>query len=653
MVSLSSRVAPLLALVTLNLCPPICFAQGPGAAAAVASDWPVSFARCHPVPLRNVETRGFLGDRVTRNGASVLRGVETPLPRGFEARAAGAEPGPETRRLAADSDLYKWMEGAAYMLAITGDKEIEHQLERIGALVIKNQKPDGYINTQVPPALRFDPKINHDLYTAGHFFEAAVAHYRATGRSTLLNAARRWADYLIKEYESGNPYFQTIAQREHSEYELGFLRLYRATGDERYLNLASKLTRLIPAGPELFSGQYAGRSHAVRVNYLLAAYADLALETGRAEWKQNLEDVWTDIVQNRSFITGGVSVSERYPAPHVLPQAIDNPDRDIAETCTSISLMMFAWRMHSLTGQSKYFDQIETTLYNHFLSGPSFDQMATFYYNPLKLTEDMKGKKDNGTPASRRTRMPAIHKTACCLPNEWRFFGALGEYIYSFDDKGLFVNLYTSGKVRQKLAGGSEAALSVETNYPHDGRIVLRIEGKQPAHYALRLRVPKWATGAAVQTGSAKPKPATPGEYTVLDRNWKPGDTVVLNLPMQPRMILPDPREKDNAGQAVLARGPLVYCMEQNDVAFPIQEARWALQPEEAPRKVKPEWQPSLLGGIHVLKAPGTVGGQTRELVLIPYYAHANRAEDTWWITFLPLPASGSRPPGSAALASR
>ncbi|MCC7155645.1 MAG: glycoside hydrolase family 127 protein, partial [Bryobacterales bacterium] len=240
MVSLSSRVAPLLALVTLNLCPPICFAQGPGAAAAVASDWPVSFARCHPVPLRNVETRGFLGDRVTRNGASVLRGVETPLPRGFEARAAGAEPGPETRRLAADSDLYKWMEGAAYMLAITGDKEIEHQLERIGALVIKNQKPDGYINTQVPPALRFDPKINHDLYTAGHFFEAAVAHYRATGRSTLLNAARRWADYLIKEYESGNPYFQTIAQREHSEYELGFLRLYRATGDERYLNLASK-----------------------------------------------------------------------------------------------------------------------------------------------------------------------------------------------------------------------------------------------------------------------------------------------------------------------------------------------------------------------------------------------------------------------------
>ena len=604
-----------------------------------AADWPASFAKCRPVPLGNVEVRGFLGDRVSRNAASILKGLETPLPRGFEARATGAEPGPETRRLAADSDLYKWMEGAAYMVAATGDKEVERELERIAALVLKNQQPDGYINTQVPPASRFDPKINHDLYTAGHFFEAAVAHYRATGRSTLLNAARRWADYLIKEYEGGNPYFKTVAEREHSEYELGFLRLYRATGDQRYLDFSATLTRLIPAGLALFSGKYAARAHAVRVNYLLSAYADHALETGRPEWSRNLDEVWTDIVTRRSFVAGGVSVIERYPEPHALPQVVDHESRDIAETCTSISLMMFAWRMHSLTGDPKYFNQLETTFYNHFLGGPSLDQMATFYYNPLKLTAAMRGKSDHGTPATQRTRMPAIHTTACCLPNEWRFFGALGEYLYSYDDKGLYVNLYTSGRVRQDLGSGRQAALAVTTDYPHSGTITLRIEGDKPLAYRLRLRVPAWADGATVAVGREKPGSVKAGQYAVIDRTWRPGDRIVLRLPMRPRMILPDPRETDNAGQAVLARGPLIYCLEQEDAAFPIEEARWALTPPEAAAKVKVEWRAELLGGVHVLRAPGAAGGVPRELVLIPYYARANRSEPSFWTTFLPLPS--------------
>ncbi len=604
----------------------------------VAADWPAAFARCHPVPLRSVEARGFLGERIRRNTTSLLKGLDSPFPKGFEARAAGKEPGPETRRLAADSDLYKWMEGAAYMIAVTGDKEVERQLERVGSLVLKSQHADGYINTQVPPAVRFDPKINHDLYTAGHFFEAAVAHYRATSRANLLDAARRWADYLIREHENKNPYFDAVAQREHSEYELGLLRLYRATGERRYLDFAAALTRLIPAGPELFSGKYAGRSHAVRVNYLLSAYADLSLETGKPGWSSNLEPVWDDIVGRRSFVTGGVSVSERYPEPYVLPQVFDHPSRDIAETCTSISLMMFAWRMHSLTGRSKYFDQIEKTLYNHFLGGPSLDQLATFYYNPLKLTGNMRSKTDHGTPASRRTRLPAIHPTACCLPNEWRFFGALGEYLYSYDAQGVFVNLYTSSSVRQDLGAGKTAAFSIETGYPHDGLIKFRIESKSPAAYAVRLRIPAWADGATIVVGTGRPSPVKAGEYAVLDRKWRPGERFELRLPMLPRMLLPDPRERDNAGQAALGLGPLVYCLEQNDVAFPIEDARWAFGPAEAAGKVKTEWRPGLLGGINLLRAPGLAGSAPRELILIPYYARANRAQDSFWTTFLPLP---------------
>ncbi len=611
--------------------------------AASAGDWPAAHARCRPVPLACVRPEGFLGRRIHANLKSLILGLDSPIPRGFEARAAGRQPGPETRRLAADSDLYKWIEGAAYTFALTRDERLGRELDRIAKLVNACQQADGYINTQVGPNRRFDPKVNHDLYIAGHFFEAAVAHQRATGSSLLLAAARRWADYLMSEAEHGNPYFETVAQREHSEYELGFLRLYRATGERKYLEFSGKLARLIPAGPELLSGRYAAGAHAVRVNYLLTAYGDLCLETGDEFYRRNLAGIWDDIAENRSFITGGVSIHERYRGAHELPQVTSHASRDIAETCTSISLIMWAWRMHALTADARYIDRIETILYNHFLGAVTLDNLGTFYYNPLRMLRETEGKTDHGGPVDHRTMLPAIHSTSCCITNEWRFFGALPEYLFSCDDTGLYVNLYTSGTVRHTLASGAETAFVVETDYPHVGLVKLRAANTKPSSFALRLRIPAWCRSASVRVPGAPPRRVEGGRYETIERTWKPGDTVVLEMDMPVRMLLPHPEEKENAGQAVLARGPLVYCLEQQDAAFPIQDARWDLKPEEAARRVKVRRRGDLLGGISVLLAPGVLSGTAArrvQLPLIPFYARANRGEHNRWTTFLPLSES-------------
>jgi len=466
-------------VLTLVFCAGLARAGAAGQPAGTplyVADWPATHARCRPVPLASVKAEGFLGRRIQNNIGSLLEGLKGDLVRRFEARAAGQEPPPETNRLAADSDVFKWLEGAAYMFALTGHADVGREMERMAGLIIACQKEDGYLNTQVPPQVRFDTRVDHDLYSAGHFFEAAAAHYRATGKRDILDAARCWADYLIAEYNKGNPYYQIVARREHSEYELGLLRLYRATGEKKYLDFSIALTRLIPTGTHLIEDR-----HAVRTNYLLAAYADLFLETGQDEFRRDLPSLWEEVVNTRSYVTGGVSVHERYSRePHYLPQITEHPRRDISETCTSIALMMYAWRLHSMRPESPIFDQIETILYNHYLGALSLDNLATFYYNPLRLVKDYPDKTDHDGPLYHRLRLPALHSTSCCVPNEWHFFGALSEYLFSYDEDGVYVNLYTSSRIRHRLPNGAEANFTVETGYPHEGRIRLRMEMRNP-----------------------------------------------------------------------------------------------------------------------------------------------------------------------------
>jgi DUF1680 family protein len=606
-----------------------------------ATDWPADHATSQPVPLTAIDARGYLGRYVEQNLASVLAALDSALPKGFESVAAGVPAPPETDRLAADSDLYKWLEGACYVYTRTPDATLRTEIDRIAGLILAVQRPDGYINTQVPPYERFDPSIRHELYMAGHFCEAAIAHHHATESSDLVDAARRWVDYLLAEHEAGNPYYTTSAMWEHSEYELAFLRLARLTGETKYLDFAITLAlELCHVGPKVADIRDGGALHAVRVGYLLAGMADLYLETGRADLAEHLEALWDELVETRMYITGGMASHGEHISklPFDLPHTQKDPDRTMGETCSSIALILFGWRIHAMTGRCDCFDTIETILYNHLLGSLSLDGLGCFYYNPLRVVGDQTMRTDHWhTPATTRCMLPELNKTSCCMPNFWRFLGALPEYLFSADEAGVFVNLYTESTLDHTLPDGRTVKLDIDTRYPHDGAIAIRFTGDAPTQFTLRLRIPQWCDAPSATLPDGSPADVTPGEYLVLDREWNPGDTVTLEFPMPVRMILPDDRIEANRGQVVFARGPIQYCLETHS-RFPVEKVRIPFGPDEVAENVSEEWRPDLLGGIVRLRLTARVNGLPATMGLIPWNVRANTEPDNArWIIFLPL----------------
>ncbi len=610
-----------------------------------AGDWPAKIARVQPVPIHNTRVSGYLGKRIDRNLESLMLGLESPIPKGFDSAIEGTEP-PEYR-LAADSDLYKWLEGACYVFIRTGDMALRKEIDRITDLIIEVQDDDGYINAQKNQKKRWDPKVKHDLYIAGHLYEAAVAHYRATNETRLLDAASRWADYQIREYESGNEYYKTTALREHSEYELGLLRLYRATGNKRYLEFSETLTKELSKveGPTLNQVKAGGGLHAVRVGYLLAGMADLYLETGREDMIEHLEVLWNYINNTSTYVTGAVgSHGEHFSKlPYDMPhERKDHNSRSLGETCAAVAHIMFSWRMHAINPQSRYFDAIEKTLYNHYLGAVALNGKGSFYYNPMRMVGDLSNKSDHDfKPVNVRCMLPTVNRTSCCMTNCWRFLGALPEYLYSYDDNGLFVNLYSSSKISQTLSDGRKIDLSVITEYPFDGKVKVSFNGEKAASFNLRLRIPGWCeTATAVWTGQKK-KTVESGKYLQIDRKWRKGDRVELQFEMPVRMIEPHPEVAANAGQVVFARGPLVYCLESEDVSFPVEKAMVAaMEPEEVSERVTASWYPDLLEGIHKLRVPGLVDDKEVDLILVPWFVRASRSDSARWVIHLPLEGS-------------
>ncbi len=622
----------------------------------LSGDWSRDRAKTWPCGLRDVKVGGFLGARIDANGESILAGLDSPIPRRFEALSRGEEPDPATARLAADSDLYKWIEGASYALAYGGDPRIRESLDRIVPLVLHQQKPDGYINTLVPPYERFDTRINHDLYVAGHFFEAAVAHCRATGDTALLEAADRWASWLYEQYGASHPYYDQVGEKEHPEIELGLIRLYRATGDGRFLELAraiAEMSHVTDRVADLWCG--AGRTHAVRVGYLLTAWAELYLETGDERYLRPLLPLWDELVRTRLYVTGGIGYNERIPVrPYDLPQSlVANPDRDIAETCASVAMMMLGRRLHGVTGESRYFDVIETILYNHYLGALSLDNLANFYYNPLRLVGDQTGRTDHGGRRDLRTRLPAIHSTACCMPNAWRTFASLPEYIFSAGEEGVCVNLYTEATLTYEPTAGRSVRLSVETDYPRSGRVTVLVDSADAgAEFALSLRIPAWCDEAVMVGPDGEVTRSAGGRYARIRRTWASGDRVTLDLAMPVRRLMAAPEIVDCAECVAIARGPLVYCLEQVDMDVPIERVRLACDAGDWGAPTSVQWRPDLLGGVLALEVPGVVlpsggegqwpyhekGGEPEptRVRLIPFCARANRGEGARWLTWIP-----------------
>ncbi len=549
-----------------------------------------------------------------------------------------------------DSDVYKWIEAAAYEHArVPSEWLLSHMATAID-IVGAAQGADGYLNshyTVAEPGRRWtDFAQGHELYCAGHLFQAAVAHHRATGTDDLLRIARRFADYLVDRFGPG----KHPGTPGHPEIEMGLIELYRETGDRRYVELArffldQRGHAWLGPGRYNSAAYYQDRvpvrdaseleGHAVRALYLTAGIADVYLETGEAALLSALHRQWADLTSRKLYVTGGVGsrhLGEAFGQPYELPN-----DLAYDETCAAIASILWSWRMLLATGQGRFADLIDRTLHNAVLSGVSLDGERYFYVNPLA---------SNGR-AEYLGRGGCVrkewHLVACCPPNVMRLLASLGHYVATRDRTGLQVHQYAPAEIATALATGGAVRLRMETRYPWEGAVRLTVEESDGRSWPLALRIPEWSAGRAAVRVNGGPATATPDGhgYLRLERPWRPGDTVELDLPMDARLIEPHPAIEATRGCLAIERGPLVYCVEQADQGdAPVAELE--LDPS---RPMESRWAPELLEGVVVVRAPGfrvdesAWGGrlyrpfrpgaaparQRAELTAIPYFAWANR----------------------------
>ncbi|MBK6017370.1 glycoside hydrolase family 127 protein [Streptomyces sp. MBT53] len=548
-----------------------------------------------------------------------------------------------------DTDVYKWLEAASWQLAQGSSAALEADVERIVALVADAQQPDGYLNTWfqlVKGGERYkDLRWGHELYCAGHLIQAAVAHHRATGRTQLLDVARKFADHIDSVFGlpgSGKPIDGIDG---HPEVETALVELYRETGECRYLELAGYFVDRFGHG--LLGGEAycqdrvpvreadTVEGHAVRQLYLLAAAADLAAETGDAELRVAGERLWRAMTATKTHLTGGLGAhhdEEDFGDPYELPN-----ERAYCETCAAIASVQWSWRMALLTGEARYSDLIERTLYNGFLAGVSLDGERWLYVNPLQVRD---GHTDpGGDQSARRTRW---FRCACCPPNVMRLLASLEHYLSSGDELGLQIHQFVTGRY-------SYGAMSVraETDYPWQGTVAFTVEETPEQPWTLSLRVPQWCREFRVRVGELSydqtDAPVSDG-WLRLERTWTPGDRVVLELALAPRLTAADPRVDAVRGCVAIERGPLVYCLEQVDnPGGGLDDI--VLDPA---RPLAVTHRPDLLGGVTTVVASGhrrripdagwwpytcadreapEPDGDAVEFTAIPYYAWANRQD--------------------------
>jgi uncharacterized protein len=558
--------------------------------------------------------------------------------------AAGRGEGAYRPPLFMDSDVYKWLEAAAYDLGNRRDPEVEAMADELIALLEAAQQEDGYLNSYyqvVAPERRWaDLDHGHELYCAGHLFEAAVALHRTIGNTRLLAVARQVADHIDSVFGPG----KREGAPGHPEIELALVEMYRETGERRYLELArffvDQRGRGVMRGdrrhygPEYHQDRVPVRQaevvegHAVRQLYLTAGVTDLYLETGEDALLEAMQRLWRDMTEHKMHVIGGFGArftGEAFGQAYELPA-----DRCYCETCAAIAAMMWNWRMLLATAEARYADLLERSLYNGFLSGVSLDGRRFFYVNPLQSRGGVE--------------RPEWYACACCPPNVMRQIAMIAHYAATGDDAGVQIHQYLTAVVRVPDAGGGRA-LRIETRYPWEGHVRVMVEEAGGDVWTLSLRIPPWAAGAwlAVE-GQRLETPVPPGSYAEITRAWQPGDVVELHLPMAPRLTEPHPRVDAIRGSVCIERGPLVYCLEEadNDAGSGETALLDVRLPLGAPMQAS--WRDDLLDGVMVIEAEGALadagdGGdalyrpasdtsprlQPAQLRAIPYYAWANR----------------------------
>ena len=639
---------------------------------STGTDYPIK-----PVPFTSVELAdNFWTPRIKKNADVSIPTAfgyckSTGRIRNFEI-ANGLDTGKfQTIYPCDDSDIFKIIEGASYSLKAFPDKRLEACLDTLIYKIGLAQEDDGYLSTnhtiaemhggkglhELAGNLRWqlDSAQSHELYNLGHLYEAAVAHYQATNKRTLLDIALKSADLVNTEFSPGKtevyPWYQGI--------EMGLVKLYRLTGERKYLDLARYFLDIRNPKGEHYNQEHLkpadkplATCHSLRPTYMYSGMADIAALDADQSYLNAVTQIWEEIVDNKMYITGGIGASagnEGFADPFVLPNM-----SAYCETCASIGDIFFNQRMFLLHGQSKYYDILERTLYNSMLSGVSLSADRFFYSNPLESNGQHERSKWFGC--------------ACCPSNIARFVPSIPGYIYAVRGKEIYVNLFISGNGSINL-GKSNVSLSQKTNYPWDGKVELSINPGSLVKFTLKIRIPGWALNEAFPGGLYKftgkndetVKLTINGEiaelilvngYAVITRRWRPGDKIIIEFPVPVRTVIADERVKDDAGKIAFQRGPLIFCAE-----WPDNNKGNVLNlvvNKDAP--VTTEFVRSLFDGTQIIKTSGfqtkkTLSGKIEMLseepiTLIPYALWNNRGSGQmmlWFPTSVyrthPLPA--------------
>lgn len=594
-----------------------------------------------------------------------------------------------------DGDMYKWLEGVASIYAVTKDPKLDALMDRFIDHVIRAQRADGYIHTPVIIEEKnkgidthsgvkqtvvgtkvgaedekgaFANRLNFETYNLGHLMMAGIVHRRATGKTTLFDAAVRATDFLCHFYETASA--ELARNAICPSHYMGVVEMYRATRNPRYLELSNNLINIrgmVENGTDdnqdriPFREQYNAMGHAVRSNYLYAGVADVYAETGEAQLMKNLTSIWKDITTRKMYVTGacgalydGTSpdgtcyepdsiqkVHQSYGRPYQLPNSTAHN-----ETCANIGNMLFNWRMLEVTGEAKYADIVETALYNSVLSGISLDGTKYFYTNPLRISADL--------PYTLRWPKERTEYISCfcCPPNTLRTVCQAQNYAYTVAPSAVYCNLYGANTLNTTLKDAGKVALKQETDYPWDGavRITMNEVPKKKA-FALYLRIPEWCNQATLTVNDTPVQASLKANtYAEINRQWKKGDVVELVMDMPAVLIEANPLAEEIRNQVVVKRGPLVYCLESMDIAGgeKIDNVLIPADIQFTPERTVIEGSPivALRGKARLASSPSWEGAlyrpiakaeRTVDIRLVPYYAWGNRgkAEMTVWMPLM------------------
>ncbi len=558
-----------------------------------------------------------------------------------------------------DAWVYKWIEAAATVYAVTGDTELDRQMDELIAVIAKAQEPDGYIASQnlVRKRARFQNPNHHEVYVMGHLLTAAVIHHRCTGKDSFLEVARRTGDFLHGRFRGKNPEMAHFPI--NPSVIMGAVELYRETGEPRYLELANTVIDMRGAfagGSDLNQDRIPLRretevvGHAVFYTYLYGGAADACMETGDASLLTALTRLWQDLADHKLYITGGTCavyrgisvrdgniyaadiVHEAVGPRYFLPQT---PAYN--ETCGQVGNCMWNWRMLALTGEARYADMMEREMYNGFLPGIGVDGRSFTYTNPLRWygrEQELwaQDSPERHQPAEPKPHQPKNCYGTCCPTNVLRILAQMQHYFYSIGQDGLWIHHYggsvfDNGPYRVKQA----------TDYPWEGRVEIAVE-KAPRDAAIHLRIPAWAEGASVRVnGKTVTGPIRAGAYAAVRHAWRPGDMLTLTLPMDVRLTRAHSKVDAARNQIAVERGPLVYCLESCDLPEGVDISEIIL-----PRviRLKPQMEPNFLGGVvtlrgralrlprddaHLYTTLSDHKPRPIDVKLIPYYAWKNR----------------------------